>query len=191
MNIRELGILVVVVCVTTFVLSTNAFAQQDPAKTTENIIQTNYKIAGLRAQVVEIETKKANLVDRIRQLDEQMLPENLERTTVAAGSTRPEELRENRRLQLETEKKAVLSQIDLLEQNRLRIEMSIATTTPKPPPAETTPAKTQNTVNTTQIGDQNVVNPATAIPPKPQVKPAKRYSRKVKRKSKCNCAPFH
>lgn len=174
--------LLIMFCAATFVFGTNVFAQQDPAKVTESVVQTTDKIENLRTQITEIETKKAGLQDRIRQLDEAMLPENLERTTVAAGSTRPEELRENRRLQLETERKGVQSQIDLLEQSRLRIEMSIATSTPKPVPAETAPAKTQNVETVAQPEKANEVTPETVTSPKPPNSPAKRNPAKLRRK---------
>ena len=186
MNIRKLRSLTVILCATAFVFNTNVLAQQDQTKITESINQTNDKIEKMRAQVQEIEVKKAALQDRVRQLDEAMLPENLEQTTVTAGSTRPEELRENRRLQLETEKKGVQSQIDLLEQSRLRIETSIATTAPKPVPTETTPVKVQNTENASQTTQTetstSTINSQTITAGKPQNSPPKRNRAKLKRK---------
>lgn len=182
MSIRKIGSLSTLLCAIAFAFSTNTFAQQDPAKLTESVAQTTDKIENLRTQVKEIEIKKAILQDRIRQLDEAMLPENLERATVTAGSTRPEELRENRRLQFETERKGVQSQIDLLEQSRLRLEMSIATTMPQPMPTETTPAKTQIKESEISTETQNTVEPEVTVPVKPQAKPVKRYPAKAKRK---------
>lgn len=189
MRVAKFRNLLVTLSAIMFVFSTHSIAQQDAAKATESAIQTTDKIEDLRTQIAEIEIKKTALQEKIRQLDEAMLPENLERTTVVAGSTRPEDLRENRRRQLETEKKAAESQIELLEQSRLRIEMSIATTQPKPAPAETTPAtpvvsspNAENSTNQTATQNTTVTTVEPALTTAAPVKPAKRVLAKTKRK---------
>lgn len=173
--------LLIVAGVAAFGFVTNALAQQDAAKATENAIQTTDKIENLRVQITEIETKKSNLQERIRQLDEAMLPQNLEQTTVIAGSTRPEELRENRRRQLEAEKKAAQSQIELLDQSRSRIELSIAATQPKPVSTETPLDNAPKTDAAAQTENQNTVVAEIKPVEKTPVKSAKRYPAKRKR----------
>jgi peptidoglycan hydrolase CwlO-like protein len=117
-----------------FVFSANSFAQQttqpNTAEVTESVIKATERIQNLRAQVEEIQSKEEKLRERLLRIDEEMLPASLEKLTVAAGSTRPEEIRDSRRRQLENEKTSIQKQIDLLAQSRQRLEMSIATTQP-------------------------------------------------------------
>jgi chromosome segregation ATPase len=81
----------------------------------------------LRTQLADVQAKEAELQTRERQLDEDLRPENIERSLAGVGSTRPEELREQRRRQLESEKTRVRAQLDQLAQSRTRLEAAIAT----------------------------------------------------------------
>ncbi|MBD0326617.1 MAG: hypothetical protein ICV68_09305 [Pyrinomonadaceae bacterium] len=83
--------------------------------------------AALRTQLSGVQAKEAELQARERQLDEDLRPENIERSLAGVGTTRPEELREQRRRQLESEKARVRSQLDQLAQSRKRLEAAIAT----------------------------------------------------------------
>jgi hypothetical protein len=80
----------------------------------------------LRAQLSEVQAKEAELQVREQQLDEDLRPENIERALAGVGSTHPEELREQRRRLLESEKARVHAQLDLLAQSRTRLEAAIA-----------------------------------------------------------------
>jgi hypothetical protein len=82
--------------------------------------------ATLRLQLVDIQGKEGDLQLRVQQLDEDLKPENIERATSGYGSTRPEELREQRRKQLELEKKTALAQLEQLAISRTRLEAAIA-----------------------------------------------------------------
>src|SRR6185436_15158440 len=62
------------------------------------------KAAALRAKLAEVETKQAELQTRLQTLDEKIKPENIERDLAGVGSTRPEDVREQRRRQLEIER---------------------------------------------------------------------------------------
>jgi len=79
----------------------------------------------LRAQLLEVQTKEEALRARAQQLDEALKPENIERSLAGVGSTRPEELRESRRKQLQIERDGVQSQLKLLETSRTRLEAAI------------------------------------------------------------------
>ncbi|MGH9967290.1 MAG: hypothetical protein ACREBG_05590 [Pyrinomonadaceae bacterium] len=79
----------------------------------------------LRAKLEEVKAKEAELQDRAKQLDEDLKPENIEKSLAGIGSTRPEELRELRRSQLSREKASVLTQLELLAQNRARLESAV------------------------------------------------------------------
>jgi UTP:GlnB (protein PII) uridylyltransferase len=81
----------------------------------------------LRSQLSEVQKKEGELQARDKQLEEDMKPENIEKVFALNGSTRPEELREQRRRQLENERANVRAQLDQLAQSRTRLETAIAT----------------------------------------------------------------
>ena len=85
------------------------------------------KAASLRAQLTDVEAKQAELQTRLKNLDEGLKPENIESALAGVGSTRPEDLREQRRRQLEIERNGVRAQLDLLATSHSRLETAIAT----------------------------------------------------------------
>ena len=84
------------------------------------------KAVSLRAQLNEVETKQAELQTRLQNLDEQLKPENIEKSLAGLGSTKPEDLREQRRRQLEIERNGVQKQLDLLNTSHSRLETALA-----------------------------------------------------------------
>ena len=82
-------------------------------------------IENLRAQLSEVEDQEAERKTRLEQLDFDLRPENIERYFNGYGSTRPEELRESRRRQLQTEKDRVVAQLEELASRRVRLEAAI------------------------------------------------------------------
>jgi hypothetical protein len=84
------------------------------------------KAASLRAQLSEVETKQVELQTRLQKLDEDLKPESIEHSLAGVGSTHPEEEREQRRRQLEIERKGVQAQLDLLATSHTRLETAIA-----------------------------------------------------------------
>lgn len=95
-----------------------------PFAQTQNSAQE--KAASLRAQLLEVETKQAELQARRQALDESMKPENIEQSLAGVGSTKPEDLREQRRKQLEIERNGVQRQLDLLATSQTRLQTAIA-----------------------------------------------------------------
>jgi len=93
---------------------------QEPASAAEQV--EKYK-----AQLLDMQGKEDALRTRLAQLDEAIKPENIERSLAGVGSTRPEELREQRRRQLSIERDGVLAQLQTLETGRLRLEAALAT----------------------------------------------------------------
>lgn len=83
------------------------------------------RAANLRQQLVETQAKQTELETRLQQLDDDLKPENIEKGLAGVGSTRPEELREQRRRQLEIEKKSVQTRLDQLATSRTRLETTI------------------------------------------------------------------
>ncbi len=84
------------------------------------------KAASLRSQLSEVETKQAELQTRLQRLEENLKPENIENSLAGVGSTHPEDLRAQRRRQLEVERNGVRAQLDLLAVSHSRLETAIA-----------------------------------------------------------------
>ena len=89
-------------------------------------VSPDQSVESLRLQLLEVQSKEAELQARSQQLDEALKPENIERAFLGVGTTRPEELREARRRQLSSEKSIVTAQLEQLASMRARLESSIA-----------------------------------------------------------------
>ena len=76
--------------------------------------------------MLEVETKQAELQARLQKLEENLKPENIENSLAGIGSTRPEDLRAQRRRQLEIERNGVQTQLNLLATSHTRLEAAIA-----------------------------------------------------------------
>jgi hypothetical protein len=115
----KLGLISILLTSLFLVSTSSAFAQSttDAAE----------KATTLRLQLLDVQDKEAALQERVRQLDEDLKPENIEHSLAGVGSTRPEELRERRRRQLQIEKDSLLTQLGLLAKTRASLEAAIAT----------------------------------------------------------------
>lgn len=82
--------------------------------------------ANLRLQLSEVEVRQAEMQARDEQLQEDLKPENIEQSLAAFGSTHPENLREQRRRQLEIARARVRIQLDELDRSHTRLEAAIA-----------------------------------------------------------------
>lgn len=80
----------------------------------------------LKAQLLDVQAQEDGLRTRLAQLDEAIKPENIERSLAGIGSTRPEDLREQRRRQLSIERDGVLAQLRTVETSRTRLEAAVA-----------------------------------------------------------------
>jgi Skp family chaperone for outer membrane proteins len=116
--------LTVLTLAATLTVSEVAFASTPVFLQTQTSAQE--KAANLRAQLSDVETKQAGLQTRLQDLDEKLKPENIEKDFAGVGSTRPEDLREQRRRQLEIERNGVQKQLDLLATSHSRLETAIA-----------------------------------------------------------------
>jgi hypothetical protein len=83
--------------------------------------------AQLRAQLADVQARQLALQTRLDQINEDIKPENIERSLAGVGSTHPEDLREARRRQLESQQKGIQRQLDNLATTRARLEAAIAT----------------------------------------------------------------
>lgn len=113
---RSIANLLVFLLFLTFI-STTAYGQEpiSAAESAEN----------LRLQLIEVQAQEESLRARAEQLDEALKPENIERSLAGIGSTRPEELREARRRQLQTERDGIAKQLQVLETSKMRLEAAI------------------------------------------------------------------
>src|SRR6266576_2559733 len=98
-------------------LLTTFFTASAAAQTT-----AQEQAAKLRAQLNEVQARQTELQARLGRLEEDLKPENIQNSLAGVGSTHPEELREQRRRQLETERKGVQAQPDQLATSRTRLE---------------------------------------------------------------------
>ncbi len=112
-----LAALLIAECCLLIAISALAVAAQNTAES---------RAASLRAQLIHVQEQQAELQTRLRQLEEDLKPENIEKSLAGVGSTNPEDLREQRRRQLEIERKGLQAQLDLLATSRTRLETGIA-----------------------------------------------------------------
>ncbi|HJZ80174.1 MAG TPA: hypothetical protein VKD91_07505, partial [Pyrinomonadaceae bacterium] len=103
---------------TFFLLGTIQISGQETASAAQNA-------ENLRAQLRDVQMKQAELQYRLNELDYELKPENIERYFAGVGSTRPEELREHRRRQLQLEKDALVTQLQGLSDSKTRLESAI------------------------------------------------------------------
>ena len=87
---------------------------------------TQEQAAKLRAQLADVQAQQDQNQLRLQQLEEALKPENIESSLAGMGSTHPEELRAQRRQQLEKQKTAVQLQLDQLAVSRGRLETAVA-----------------------------------------------------------------
>lgn len=92
----------------------------------ERLTRAEQRSESLRSQQLEAETKLADLQSQLDQIDYALKPENIERVTSGYGTTRPEEARDTRRRQLESEKSRLQAQVRILETSRTRLETAVA-----------------------------------------------------------------
>jgi hypothetical protein len=84
------------------------------------------RAADLRIKLDDLKERQAELEDQLADLDEQMDPQNIENSLAGVGSTRPEDLRELRRRQLERQKIGVQNELNILAESQSRLENAIA-----------------------------------------------------------------
>jgi hypothetical protein len=90
------------------------------------LLKEEQRSEALQAQLLDISAKEEPLQARIDQLDEQLRPENIDQGLAGVGSMRPEEAKEALRRRLSNDKRRQQTQLDLLDQNRTRIQTALA-----------------------------------------------------------------
>ena len=102
-------------------LLSGLFATTTLAQTSAQEIAANFRV-----QLSEVEVRMAEMQARDEQLEEDLKPENIERSLAGIGSTHPERLREQRQRQLEIARGRVRVQLDELDRIHTRLETAIA-----------------------------------------------------------------
>jgi chromosome segregation ATPase len=135
------------------------------------------KVASLRLQLNEVEAKQADLQTRLQELEESLKSENIEHSLAGVGSTHPEELREQRRRELEIERNGVRAQLDLLVTSHARLERSIAQAEAEAYRQSASPASGPSINNSPTIDESTV----TTSTPKRSRRMRKRNARRTRR----------
>lgn len=141
------------------------------------------KAASLRAQLSEVETKQSDLQTRLQRLDEEIKPENIEKTLAGVGSTKPEDLREQRRRQLEIERNGIQAQLNLLATSHTRLETAIAQADAEAYRQSAAPV-TATSTTTTPATTTSATTSATAAATGASTDRPRRVRKKKSRKSK-------
>ena len=102
-------------------------ASQQSMVDLERLSRAEQRSSQLRTELRDVQSKRADLEARRDQLDNDLKPENIERVVAGYGTTRPEELRAQRKKQLENDRNRTQQQIDQLTASESRIQQAIAT----------------------------------------------------------------
>lgn len=97
-------------------------AQNRVAASLELLGKAEDRVGILRKQLLELIEKDTSYRSRLAQIDEDMRPENVERSLSGVGTTRTTELRDVRRRSLEIEKRGLESLVSVIGQSRPRLE---------------------------------------------------------------------
>lgn len=93
----------------------------------ERLSRAEQRSAQLRSELRDVQQKKGDLEAHLEDVEYALKPENIERATAGYGTTRPEDVREQRRKQLESERERVRKQLAELQVGEDRLQQAIAT----------------------------------------------------------------
>ena len=89
------------------------------------LTHTEERAEVLRKQLIELIEKETAYRTRMTQMDEDMRPENIERSMAGIGGTRTAEMRDTRRRSLDSERKGLENLLSITGQSRLRLEEDV------------------------------------------------------------------
>ena len=105
------------------ILATSCFSSTAYSQSTQSAVE---RVQDLKLQLIELDARQEAAKLQAQQLEDALKPENIERSLAGVGSTKPEELREQRRRQLLIEKKAADSELEQLTLKRTQLETALA-----------------------------------------------------------------
>src|SRR5215204_309674 len=91
----------------------------------ERLTRAEQRAEQLRSQLMDIQSKIADFEAKLEQIDYALQPENIERATQGYGTVHPEEARDSRKRQLESERSRVQAQLRLVENSKTRLETAV------------------------------------------------------------------
>jgi DNA repair exonuclease SbcCD ATPase subunit len=92
----------------------------------ERLTRAEQRAEQLRGQLMDIQTKIGDYEARLEQLEWALRPENIESAAAGYGSTRPEQVRDARKKQLESERSRVSTQLRLAQTSKTRLETAVS-----------------------------------------------------------------
>jgi chromosome segregation ATPase len=102
-------------------------ASQQSMVDLERLSRSEQRSAQLRTELSGVQSKKSELAAHLEDIEFALKPENIERAATGIGTTRPEEVREQRRKQLESDRTRTQQQLDQLNASEARLQQAIAT----------------------------------------------------------------
>jgi chromosome segregation ATPase len=91
----------------------------------ERLTRAEQRAEGLQTQLRDVLEKEAGLQAQLERLEEQSRPESIERQAALTGTFRPDELRDTIRRQIDSEKRRIRTQLDVLQASRTRLETAL------------------------------------------------------------------
>jgi phage shock protein A len=92
----------------------------------ERLTRAEQRAEQIRSQLIDTQTKIADLESKLDQVEYSLKPENIDRVAQGMGTLHPEEVRESRKKQLENEKARLEAQLKILDTSKTRLETSSA-----------------------------------------------------------------
>jgi len=93
----------------------------------ELLTRAENRADALRTQLLDLQMKEIDLQARLDDLDYRLRPENLQQALIFVGSVRPmDELRDDLRARIESEKTRVNEQLELLASTQAKLEAAIS-----------------------------------------------------------------
>lgn len=91
----------------------------------ERLSRTEQRAESYRTQLLQTQEKEGAIQARLAQIEIELEPQNVEIRASQVGTTRPDAVRAQLRVGLESERKRLLSQLNLLTQSRVRLETTL------------------------------------------------------------------
>lgn len=92
----------------------------------DQLMKEENRVEALQKELSDIDAREAALQKRLDEIEPELRPDRIEQSRAGVGSMRPEEDREARLRQLANEKRRIQTQLDQLQQNRVRIQNAIS-----------------------------------------------------------------
>ena len=99
--------------------------QRQLALNLDILTKSEQRSDSLRKQLFEMIEKENTIRGRLDQIDNDLRPESIERSTAMVGSLRPEEIREQRRRSLNLEKSNLQTLLAAVQKNRTDLELNL------------------------------------------------------------------